>query len=70
LVIDDLGLSMWRNEYYPPSDKIGGDEADADWLKQRPVMEAAQPGGRQPRAAEDHSEHLVGTGEHEMRLQS
>jgi len=40
LVIDDLGLSMWRNEYYPPSDKIGGDEADADWLKQRPVMEA------------------------------
>jgi len=39
LVIDDLGLSMWRNEYYPPGDGPGR-EADADWLKQRPVMEA------------------------------
>ncbi|MEO8183135.1 MAG: hypothetical protein ABI895_30255 [Deltaproteobacteria bacterium] len=37
LVIDDLGLTMWRNEYYPPGDV--GREADADWLKQRPVME-------------------------------
>jgi O-glycosyl hydrolase len=40
MVIEDLGLSMWRNEYYPPGDKIGGEEADADWLDQRPVMEA------------------------------
>jgi len=39
LVIDDLGLTMWRNEYYPPGDGVGR-EADADWLKQRPVMEA------------------------------
>ena len=39
LVIDDLGLTMWRNEYYPPGD-VGGDQADADWNKQRPVVEA------------------------------
>jgi len=39
LVIDDLGLTMWRNEYYPPGDGPGR-EADADWLKQRPVLEA------------------------------
>jgi glucuronoarabinoxylan endo-1,4-beta-xylanase len=39
LVIDDLGLSLWRNEYYPPGDGVGR-EADADWLKQRPVVEA------------------------------
>lgn len=36
LVIDDLGLSMWRNEYYPPAD--GNRASDADWLKQRPVV--------------------------------
>lgn len=39
LVIDDLGLTMWRNEYYPPGDR-GSHDADADWNKQRPVMEA------------------------------
>jgi glucuronoarabinoxylan endo-1,4-beta-xylanase len=38
LVIDDLGLSIWRNEYYPPGD--GSGPADADWLKQKPVVEA------------------------------
>jgi O-glycosyl hydrolase len=38
LVIDDLGLSMWRNEYYPPGD--GDRDGDADWNKQRPVLEA------------------------------
>jgi glucuronoarabinoxylan endo-1,4-beta-xylanase len=32
LVIDDLGLTMWRNEYYPP-----GSEQDADFGKQRSV---------------------------------
>lgn len=32
LVIDDLGTTMWRNEYYPP-----GAGQDADWIKQRPV---------------------------------
>ncbi len=37
LVIDDLGLSMWRNEYYPPGDERDGQ--DADWDKQRPVVE-------------------------------
>jgi O-glycosyl hydrolase len=40
MVIDDLGLSMWRNEYYPPGDGVGGEGADADWNKQRPVLEA------------------------------
>jgi len=38
LVIDDLGVTMWRNEYYPPGD--GAQAADADWSKQRPVLEA------------------------------
>jgi glucuronoarabinoxylan endo-1,4-beta-xylanase len=37
LVIDDLGLTVWRNEYYPPSDASAGQ--DADWDKQRPVVE-------------------------------
>ncbi len=32
LVINDLGLTMWRNEYYPP-----GREQDADFGKQRAV---------------------------------
>ena len=36
LVIDDLGLTMWRNEYYPPADREG--TSDADWIKQRPVV--------------------------------
>lgn len=36
LVIDDLGLSMWRNEYYPPADANAS--SDADWIKQRPVV--------------------------------
>ena len=34
LVIDDLGLTMWRNEYYPPS---AGTPQDADFGKQRAV---------------------------------
>jgi glucuronoarabinoxylan endo-1,4-beta-xylanase len=38
MVIDDLGLTMWRNEYYPPGD--GSGQQDADWIKQRPVLEA------------------------------
>jgi len=36
MVIDDLGVSMWRNEYYPPADREG--TSDADWIKQRPVV--------------------------------
>lgn len=35
-VIDDLGLTMWRNEYYPPASP--GHPQDADWSKQRPVL--------------------------------
>ncbi len=37
LVIDDLGLTIWRNEYYPPA---GAGEQDADFGKQRPVAMA------------------------------
>lgn len=35
LVIDDLGLTMWRNEYYPPAGLEG--PQDADFGKQAPV---------------------------------
>lgn len=35
LVIDDLGLTMWRNEYYPPG--APGHEQDADFDKQKAV---------------------------------
>jgi glucuronoarabinoxylan endo-1,4-beta-xylanase len=35
LVIDDLGLTLWRNEYYPSGDADGAQ--DADWSKQKPV---------------------------------
>lgn len=38
MIVHDLGLSMWRNEYYPPGDENGGQ--DADWDKQRPVVQA------------------------------
>jgi glucuronoarabinoxylan endo-1,4-beta-xylanase len=40
MVIDDLGLTMWRNEYYPPSDRSDGQGSDADWGKQGPVIAA------------------------------
>ncbi len=36
-VITDLGVSVWRNEIYPPA--IPGANQDADWNKQRPVVE-------------------------------
>ena len=36
-VISDLGITIWRNEHYPPSDHLNGQ--DADWAKQRPVVE-------------------------------
>ena len=32
-VISDLGITIWRNEYYPPSDQFN--TQDADWNKQR-----------------------------------
>jgi glucuronoarabinoxylan endo-1,4-beta-xylanase len=35
-VIGDLGITIWRNEYYPPSDSMN--TQDADWNKQRPVV--------------------------------
>jgi hypothetical protein len=44
LVIDDLGLSMWRNELYPPEDDRV--PQDADWDKQRPVVEALRDQAR------------------------
>ena len=34
-VIDDLGITMWRNEYY-----AAGTTQDATWDKQRPVVQA------------------------------
>jgi len=34
-VVDDLGISMWRNEYY-----AAGTAQDATWDKQRPVVTA------------------------------
>jgi glucuronoarabinoxylan endo-1,4-beta-xylanase len=34
-VIDDLGITMWRNEYY-----AAGTPQDADWAKQKPVVQA------------------------------
>lgn len=36
-VINDLGLTIWRNEYYPPATENASQ--DADWEKQRPVVE-------------------------------
>lgn len=35
-VLGDLGITIWRNEYYPPADAIAGQ--DADWSKQEPVV--------------------------------
>jgi glucuronoarabinoxylan endo-1,4-beta-xylanase len=34
--LGDLGISMWRNEYYPPADSLASQ--DADWAKQKPVV--------------------------------
>ncbi|WP_194775428.1 glycoside hydrolase [Pararhodonellum marinum] len=36
LVIRDLGITIWRNEYYPPATATQGQ--DADWEKQLPVV--------------------------------
>ena len=33
-VISDLGMTIWRNEIYPPTDN----SQDTDWQKQRPVV--------------------------------
>lgn len=37
MIIEDLGLTIWRNEYYPP--EVSGSPQDADWEKQKPVVE-------------------------------
>jgi glucuronoarabinoxylan endo-1,4-beta-xylanase len=37
-VLGDLGISIWRNEYYPPADKMASQ--DADWTKQKPVVQS------------------------------
>jgi glucuronoarabinoxylan endo-1,4-beta-xylanase len=36
-VISDLGITIWRNEYFPPSTETA--PQDADWSKQKPVVE-------------------------------
>jgi len=35
-VIDDLGMTLWRNEYYPPADSQNAQ--DANWDVQKPVV--------------------------------
>ena len=35
-IINDLGITIWRNEWYPPS--VTGANQDADWNKQKPVV--------------------------------
>lgn len=35
--INDLGITIWRNEYYPPA--TATQRQDADWNKQKPVVE-------------------------------
>ena len=37
-VVDDLGITIWRNELPPPADAIA--QQDADWNKMRPVVQA------------------------------
>ncbi len=37
MIIEDLGLTIWRNEYYPPA--TPEQSQDADWEKQKPVVE-------------------------------
>lgn len=45
LVLQDLGITLWRNEYYPPVDTTIPSPyhiQDADWEKQRPVVVGLQ----------------------------
>ncbi len=37
-VVDDLGITIWRNELFPPADAIAAQ--DTDWNKMRPVVQA------------------------------
>jgi glucuronoarabinoxylan endo-1,4-beta-xylanase len=36
-IINDLGITIWRNEWFPPA--IPGAGQDADWNKQKPVVQ-------------------------------
>ena len=36
-IISDLGITIWRNEYFPPATPTVGQ--DADWAKQKPVVQ-------------------------------
>jgi O-glycosyl hydrolase len=36
-IISDLGITIWRNEIFPPA--TPGDAQDADWGKQKPVVQ-------------------------------
>jgi len=36
-IINDLGITIWRNEWAPPA--IPGASQDADWTKQKPVVQ-------------------------------
>lgn len=36
-IINDLGITIWRNEWFPPS--VPGASQDADWNKQKPVVQ-------------------------------
>jgi glucuronoarabinoxylan endo-1,4-beta-xylanase len=38
LMIDSLGMTIWRNEYFPPSDQLN--TQDANWAKQLPLVQA------------------------------
>ena len=38
LIIKDLGITIWRNEWFPPS--TPDVPQDADWIKQKPVVQA------------------------------
>ncbi len=38
MVIDDLGLTMWRNEYYPTATTAA--PQDAQWMDQKPVVQS------------------------------
>ena len=37
-IINDLGITIWRNEWYPPATPDASQ--DADWYKQEPVVQA------------------------------
>ena len=36
-VISDLGITIWRNELFPPA--MPGVNQDADWIKQKPIVQ-------------------------------